>query len=143
MSVSGALFDMIKFNDVSKNVISVMTAEQVYNLIVDWAKDYNKVLYDLFVANSDKAKAIINIDRDNPKPRKDLACWEDVENYVSFFYNELYAPDYTLPENIKKEDAIEILTKYKDVYSYLIDVGLNKEEIECIKRKLLGEKYVR
>ena len=117
MSVSGALFDMVKFNDVSKNVISVMTAKEVYNLIVDWAKDYNKVLYDLFVANSDKAKAILNIDRDNPKPRKDIACWEEVENYVSFFYNELYTPDYTLPENIHSEDAIEILTKYKEVYS--------------------------
>ena len=117
MSVSGALFDMIKFNDVSKNVISVMTNNQVYNLVVDWAKDYDKELYDLFVADADKAKAILNIDRDNPKPRKDIACWEEVKNYVEFFYNELYKADYTLPEHIAKEDAIEILTKYKDVYS--------------------------
>ena len=117
MSVSGALFDMVKFNDVSKNVISVMTNQQVYDLIVSWAKEYNEKLYNLFVADSEKAKAILNIDRDNPKPRKDIACWEEVENYVSFFYNELYTPDATLPENISKEDAIEILTKYKEVYS--------------------------
>ena len=117
MSVSGALFDMVKFNDVSKNVISVMTNQQVYDLVVAWAKEYNEKLYNLFVADSEKAKAILNIDRDNPKPRKDIACWEEVENYVSFFYNELYTPDATLPENISKEDAIEILTKYKEVYS--------------------------
>ena len=117
MSVSGALFDMVKFNDVSKNVISVMTAQQVYELVVEWAKDYNEKLYNLFVADSKKATAILNIDRDNPKPRKDIACWEEVENYVSFFYNELYTPDATLPEHINEEDAIEILTKYKEVYS--------------------------
>ena len=117
MSVSGALFDMVKFNDVSKNVISVMTASQVYNLVSTWAKDYNEKLYNLFVADSEKATAILNIDRDNPKPRKDIACWEEVQNYVSFFYNEIYDADYTLPENINPEDAIEILTKYKDVYS--------------------------
>jgi glutamyl-tRNA synthetase len=117
MSVSGALFDMVKFNDVSKNVISVMTAQQVYDLVVEWAKDYNENLYSLFVADSEKATAILNIDRDNPKPRKDIACWEEVENYVSFFYNELYKADYTLPENVKPEDAVEILAKYKDVYS--------------------------
>ncbi len=117
MSVSGALFDMVKFNDVSKNVISVMTAPQVYNLVTVWAKDYNKVLYNLFVDNKEKATAILNIDRENPKPRKDIACWEEVQNYVSYFYNELYDADYTLPEHIKKEDAIEILTKYKEVYS--------------------------
>ncbi|MBE6804395.1 MAG: glutamate--tRNA ligase [Ruminococcaceae bacterium] len=117
MSVSGALFDMVKFNDVSKNVISVMTNSQVYDLVVAWAKDYNEKLYNLFVADSEKAKAILNIDRDNPKPRKDIACWEEVENYVSFFYNELYDADYTLPEHINKEDAVEILTKYKEIYS--------------------------
>ncbi len=117
MSVSGALFDMVKFNDVSKNVISVMTAKQVYKLVTDWAMDYNEVLYALFVDDKEKAISILNIDRDNPKPRKDIACWEEVENYVSFFYNELYTPDSTLPENIAKEDAIEILTKYKEVYS--------------------------
>lgn len=117
MSVSGALFDMVKFNDVSKNVISVMTAKEVYKLVTDWAMDYNEVLYSLLVDDKEKATAIFNIDRDNPKPRKDIACWEEVENYVSFFYSEIYDADYTLPENIKKEDAIEILTKYKDVYS--------------------------
>ncbi len=117
MSVSGALFDMVKFNDVSKNVISVMTAKEVYKLVTDWAMDYNEVLYSLFVDDKEKATAILNIDRDNPKPRKDIACWEEVENYVSFFYNELYDADYTLPEHINKEDAVEILTKYKEIYS--------------------------
>lgn len=117
MSVSGALFDMVKFNDVSKNVISVMTAKQVYKLVTDWAVDYNEVLFALLSEDKEKATAIFNIDRENPKPRKDIACWEEVQNYVSFFYNELYEADYTLPENIKKEDAIEILAKYKDVYS--------------------------
>ena len=117
MSVSGALFDMVKFNDVSKNVISVMSAQQVYELVTAWAKDYNETLYKLFVDDKEKATAILNIDRENPKPRKDIACWEEVQSYVSFFYNELYNPDYTLPENVKKEDAVEILTKYKEVYS--------------------------
>lgn len=117
MSVSGALFDMVKFNDVSKNVISVMTAKEVYKLVTDWAMDYNEVLYALFVDDKEKATAILNIDRDNPKPRKDIACWEEVENYVSYFYNELYDADYTLPDHINKEDAVEILTKYKEIYS--------------------------
>lgn len=117
MSVSGALFDMVKFNDVSKNVISVMTAEQVYNLVAEWAKGYNKDLYNLFVADSEKAKAILNVDRDNPKPRKDIACWEEIENYVSFFYNKLYKADPILPEHINKNDAIEILENYKKIYS--------------------------
>ncbi|MGN0538378.1 MAG: glutamate--tRNA ligase [Candidatus Fimenecus sp.] len=117
MSVSGALFDMVKLNDVSKNVISVMTAEKVYGLVTDWAKEYDKEIYALFSENPEKAKAILNIDRENPKPRKDIACFDEVRQYVAFFYNSLYTPDYTLPQHINKADAVEILTKYKELYS--------------------------
>lgn len=117
MSVSGALFDMVKLNDVSKNVISVMTAEKVYSLVTDWAKEYDKEIYSLFSENPEKAKAILNIDRENPKPRKDIACFDEVRQYVAFFYNSLYTPDFSLPEHINKADAVEILTKYKELYS--------------------------
>lgn len=117
MSVSGALFDLVKFNDVSKNVISLMSAQKVYEDVTTWAKEYDKELYTLLTSNEEKAKAILNIDRDNPKPRKDIASWSEVRDYVSYFYNEIYTPDITLPENIKNEDAVEILTKYKDIYN--------------------------
>ncbi len=117
MSVSGALFDMVKFNDVSKNVISKMDVQTVYNYITKWAKDYDNELFDLLSQDSEKAKAILNIDRENPKPRKDIACWNEVKNYLSYFYNEIYSADYSLPENIKKADALMILEKYADAYS--------------------------
>ena len=37
MSGSGALFDIEKLRDVSKNVISRMTAEQVYDFVAEWS----------------------------------------------------------------------------------------------------------
>ena len=116
MSLSGALFDMVKLNDVSKNVISLMTAQKVYSLLSAWAKEYDPELYSLLSHNPEKAQAILNIDRDNPKPRKDIACWSEIRDYVSYFYGELYSPDYSLPENINRADAYEILSKYKNIY---------------------------
>lgn len=116
MSLSGALFDMVKLNDVSKNVISLMTAQKVYSLLSEWAKEYDPELYSLLSHNPEKAQAILNIDRDNPKPRKDIACWSEIRDYVSYFYGELYSPDYSLPENINRADACEILSKYKNIY---------------------------
>ena len=44
MSVSGALFDMVKLQDVSKIVISKMTAEEVYEKALDWANRHDKEL---------------------------------------------------------------------------------------------------
>ncbi len=117
MSVSGALFDMVKLNDVSKNIISLMTAEKVYTYAAEWAEKYDKGFFDVFTKNPAYSTAILNIDRETPKPRKDITCFDEVKHYVSYFYDELYTPDYTMPENISAEDARNILETYKNTYN--------------------------
>ena len=112
MSSSGCLFDLIKLNDVSKNVISVMSAKDVYENISAWAKVYDPEFYDIFTADPEFSTAVMNIDRENPKPRKDIARWSEVKDYVSYLFKPLYQPDYTLPENISKADAVAIAEKY-------------------------------
>lgn len=116
MSASGALFDLNKLNDVSKNVISLMTADAVYDKALTWAKAYDEPLYALLSADKDYAKGIFAIDRGTPKPRKDIAKWDEIKEYVSYFYKEIYTPDYTLPENITKEDAAAVLEAYSKVF---------------------------
>ena len=112
MSSSGCLFDLVKLNDVSKNVISVMSAKEVYENVANWAKVYDPEFYDIFTADSEFSTAVMNIDRENPKPRKDIARWSEVKDYVAYFFKPLYQPDYTLPENISAEDAKAIAEKY-------------------------------
>ncbi len=116
MSPSGCLFDLVKLADVSKNVISVMNAETVYNCISEWAKEYDAEFYNVFTKNPDRSKQIVNIDRENPKPRKDIAKWNEVKEYFSYMFDEYYTPSFVLPENIQKEDAKNILTEYKKVF---------------------------
>ncbi|MBR6512417.1 MAG: glutamate--tRNA ligase [Clostridia bacterium] len=116
MSVSGALFDLVKMNDVSKNVICRKSADWVLERTLAWAKDYNPEFYALLDADREKARAILNIDRENPKPRKDIAKWADVPEYVSYFYD--YRPNYSvLPENITPSDAVSVLNMYREVWS--------------------------
>ena len=116
MSVSGALFDENKLIDVSKNVVSKMSGEQVSNKITLWAKEFDSDFYTLLSGDEAYTKAIFSIDRDCAKPRKDIAKWKDAKDYVSYFFEELFTPDYTLPENIENQDAIAFLNAYKAVY---------------------------
>lgn len=116
MSSSGCLFDLVKLADVSKNVISVMDADTVYSYISEWAKEYDPKFYEIFTKNPERSREIVNIDRENPKPRKDIAKWSEVKDYFSYMFNELYTPAFELPENISKDDAAAILKKYRDVY---------------------------
>lgn len=121
MSASGALFDLAKLNDVSKNVISVMSAEEVYTLVTDWAKEYNEKLYALLTRDSEFSTKLFSIDRGTAKPRKDIAKWSEIESYCEYFFDELYTPDYTMPENVSNEEAAAILKKYLEVYSHSQD----------------------
>ncbi len=124
MSSSGCLFDLVKLADVSKNVISVMDADTVYSYISDWAKEYDPEFYEIFTKDPERSREIVNIDRENPKPRKDIAKWSEVKDYFSYMFNEYYTPAFELPENISKDDAAAILKKYRDVY----DEGDGKDE---------------
>ena len=89
MSVSGALFDMVKLLDVSKTVISKMTAEEVYENALNWALKYNQELAEI-LKDKEYALKVFGIERGNKKPRKDISKWSDVKENVEYMYNELF-----------------------------------------------------
>ncbi len=116
MSKAGALFDLVKLNDISKNYISKMSAEEVYERSCQWAEINDKKLYELLADDEEYAKAIFAIERGNEKPRKDIGKWEDVRNYVSYFYDDLWDKSLDFADNLSNEDMIEILEKYSQIY---------------------------
>ena len=114
MSVSGALFDLDKFNDVAKNDVTRYNAEEIYNFVTEWAKQYNEPLYKKLTDNPSYAKAIFAIERGGEKPRKDIAKWSDIEDYTAYFYE--FEPTYEDMPEIGKENISELLTAYKEIY---------------------------
>lgn len=88
LNPAGSLFDYAKLVDVSKNVISRMRAEEVYALLVEWAKEFDPDFAAKLEAGPDYAKRILAIGRGGKKPRKDLAVWKDAKPYMGFFYDE-------------------------------------------------------
>ncbi len=117
MSPSGALFDMNKLNDVSKNVISTMSANEVATAVTAWAKAHDEAFYALLSRDAAYTEGIFAIDRDNPKPRKDIAKWSDAPAFAAYFFDERFDGDWELPENIAPADAAAVLEAYKSVYN--------------------------
>ncbi len=117
MSKAGALFDLVKFNDISKNYISTLSAEEVFDLSLNWAKDNNKRLYGILSEDEEYAVSIFSIERGNQKPRKDIAKWSDVEGYISYFYTELWDRKRDFADNIPTDEIKLILEKYKKIHS--------------------------
>ena len=116
MSSSGALFDLDKLLDVSKTIISKMSAEEVYDNVCAWAKEYNTNFYNVLTNNKEYSIQILQIGRGGKKPRKDIAIWSEVEEYMGFMFDETFKPNYELPKNLK-EDAVNILKDYINLYN--------------------------
>ena len=90
MSTSGCLFDFDKLNDVSKNVISRMSAGEVLEKILAWAETYDPDFAACLKRDPGKAEEIFSIGRGGKKPRKDFANWKDAKTFVQYFFPEYF-----------------------------------------------------
>ncbi len=90
MSSSGCLFDLTKLDDVSKNIVSRMTADEVYEKTLAWAKKFDPDFGAKLEADPALAKAVFAIGRGGRKPRKDIARWDEVKAFMSFFYDDYF-----------------------------------------------------
>lgn len=114
MSKAGALFDLAKLTDISKTYISTLSAREVYDAVHGWAEKYDSEFSEALDKNPEYALKIFSIERGNEKPRKDISKWEEVPEYIEYFYKR--PENLQFPENLSDEDMIQILEEYKKVY---------------------------
>lgn len=118
MSVSGALFDLVKILDISKTIISKYDAQKVYDEALAWANKYDSNLKNLLEADEEYTLKVLGIERGNVKPRKDIAKWSDLEENIGYMYPEFKQTDheYEYQKITDKEEIRKILEGYMNLY---------------------------
>lgn len=126
MSKSGPLFDLEKLINISKNYICRLKATEVYDNTLVWANEFDHEFEDLLLKYKDYTTAIINIEREQKKPRKDYASYSDIKNQIWYMYDELFndKQEYDFVNITDKEEIVKIVTTYLDKY---YDVSDDKE----------------
>ncbi|MBP3431943.1 MAG: glutamate--tRNA ligase [Clostridia bacterium] len=111
------LFDFVKLNDVSKEIISRYTAEQCYNALLSWARENATNDVDYLVKDKEYVTKVLNIDREKPKPRKDIYKWSMF--FETFDYMFGVPSTFELEEENKKnfEEVLKNYKKYIDLSS--------------------------
>ena len=135
LSTSGCLFDFNKLDDVSKNVISRMTAEEVYAYVLAWAKEYDAPFAETLEAYKDRAVAAFAIGRGGKKPRKDFATWAEAKKFISFFFPSYYTIEDEIT-GFAKEDIKAALTKFEATYSEADDSAAWFDKVKAIAEEL-------
>lgn len=137
ISASGTLFDIEKLNNISKNYISRLTAQEVYNNLLIWTNEFDKDFNKLLVKYKDYSIEVLNIERVRKKPRKDYGSYSEIKNNIWYMYDELFNNsvynNISLNENLNNAILLDYINNY---YNELDD-----EETWYNKLKDLAKKY--
>ena len=124
ISASGSLFDVDKLLNISKNYISLLSAVDVYNNTLEYSKNYDNELYELLTKYKDYSINVMNIEREQKKPRKDLAMFSDFRKQNWYMYDELFNDLKYEWQNITDKDEIK---KILNLYISKYDVNDDKD----------------
>ena len=135
LNPAGSLFDYAKLTDVSKNVISKMNAETVYELLLEWAKEFDTDFAEKLESDKTLAVSVLAIGRGGKKPRKDLATWKEAKPYMGFFYDD-YLEKPVFDAKFSTETVRTVLEKFAAVYDPADDANGWFEKVKAITNEI-------
>ena len=141
MSKSGPLFDMEKLINISRNYLSRVSASDLYENLKKWASEFDKEFYDIIDKYKEYTINILNIEREQDKPRKDFSCYSDIKNYIWYMFNEYFDSadrEYEFKNITDRAFIKEILKEYMDNY---YDAMADDKETWFNKMKELAVKF--
>ena len=122
ISSSGALFDLEKLINISRNYISYLKAEDVYERVLEWSKVYDNELFEILSKYKEYTINLFSIERYQKKPRKDFESWSTVKNNIWYMYDELFNDvEYDFQKINNKEEIKKILEIYTNKYYNELD----------------------
>ncbi|MBQ1812858.1 MAG: glutamate--tRNA ligase [Bacilli bacterium] len=135
ISKSPSLFDLDKLNNISRNYISRLKATDLYDKVSKYLEQYDKEFYEIFTKDKEYSTSILNIEREQKKPRKDIGCYSDVRKEIWYMYDELFTNlNYDFQKVNNLDEIRNILNLYIDKYyseSDDKDTWFNKMKMLC------------
>lgn len=132
MATSGALYDLIKLQDVSKETLVRLSDEVIADRLISWAHRWRPADAPILAQNRNDLIALLSIGREGDKPRKDLIYCEQILSFVRYFFDEWYVIEDALPEEISAQEAVAILNDYVASYDHTDDNAAWFEKVRGI-----------
>lgn len=132
MSNSGALFDLDKLNNISKDVLVNIPVEEIYDFLLSWAQVHKTEITNILTDNKDSVLKLLSVGRSGQKPRKDLMYCEQIFEFISYFFDEYFKIEDKYPENIDEVEAEKLLKAYVNTYNHSDDQSQWFDKIRVI-----------
>lgn len=136
MSSGGALFDINKLNDISKDVLLKIPASELCSFMTDWVREFKPKALRYFENNEEYIEKILDLGRSGNKPRKDLIYAKQIFDFINYFFDDYFMIHDRIPEEVSDADASEILKKYLASYNHSDDQSQWFDKIRAIGEDL-------
>ena len=111
-AIGGTSFDEAKLNNLCKTYFSRKSGEEVYNETLAYTekfdKDYNKLLKE----NKTDMIQFLSIEKDGPRPRKDIAKYSDVKEEFSYAIDSMFEKEFYSKYEGDKVYDVDLITEY-------------------------------
>ena len=105
-AIGGTSFDEAKFNNICKTYFSRKKGTEVFEETLSWAKKHDKEYAELLEANKEDMQKFLNIEKEGPRPRKDISKYSDVKEEFSYAIDSLFVKEnYSKYDGDKKYDT--------------------------------------
>lgn len=117
MGKSGALFDLDKLNDISKNELSRLTAEETFDFLKAWADEYGSDEEKGYFKNREYLIKILELvmGTNGKKRRKDIMTARQAMEIVGYFFSKGERQDEYRTD---KQTKVRILNAFLATYDY-------------------------
>ena len=135
VSKSPTLFDLEKLKNISRNYISRLKAPDLYERVSNFLNQYDKEFYEIFTKDKEYSINMLNIEREQKKPRKDIGCYSDVKKEMWYMFDELFNQvEYNFDKINDRDEIRNILNLYINKYYNELDdkdTWFNKMKLLC------------
>ena len=132
MGKSGALFDILKLNDISKTYMSTLSVEETYAFLQAWAEEYGTAAQKAYFTDKEYTCKVLALCMGvgGKKRRKDFVCAKQAVEFISYFYDDTFAPEY----GYRFDSALvkKILNDFKAIYDYADDCSAWFEKVKAV-----------
>ncbi len=113
MGKSGALFDILKLNDISKTFMATLDVDTTYDFLKTWTEEFGSDAQKAYFADKEYLCKVLTLCMGvgGKKRRKDFVCAKQAVEMISYFFESTFAP----------------------VYEYRFDNGVVKSALESFK----------
>ena len=134
---NGPLFDFVKLDSISRDVVARLSTADLSAGLIAWAKIHDPTFIALLETDPEYTMRILDIERDGPKVRKDLAKWSDVRPEIECFFDSEFrqtrAAENPLIENLA--DVVPPIVKaFMETYNPDDDREVWFDKIKAIAR---------